>query len=202
MDYYADHGCRGIGELTANLPFDDPLMENLFRHAESRGLPVLFHIAPGNYGYYGIRDRLGLPLLDGALRRFPGLTFIGHSQPFWAEISGGLTEAECNSYPTGSVAEGGALVRLLRECPNLHADLSAGSGFNAVSRDAGFGYAFMHEFQDRLLFGTDVCDPRTETPLPGYLQAAVEGGLLSAEAFEKIAHRNAERLLKLDDIPA
>ena len=34
LEYYRDRGCPGVGEVCANLPFDDPLVENLFRHAE------------------------------------------------------------------------------------------------------------------------------------------------------------------------
>lgn len=197
MRYYIERGCKGIGEVCANLPFDDPLMENLFRHAQANGLPLIFHIAPGHYGYYGIRDHLGLPLLEGALRKFPDLKFLGHSQPFWAEISGDLTEDQRNSYPSGKVTTGGAVVRLMRQYPNLYGDLSAGSGHNAVSRDPDFGYAFMTEFQDRLFFGTDVCDPRNETPLVEFLNQAVEGGHISREVYEKIGWKNAEQLLGL-----
>jgi len=197
MQYYKDRGCKGIGEVSANLPFDDPLMENLFKHAQANELSITFHIAPEQGGYYGIVDHLGLPLLEGALGKFPDLKFFGHSQPFWAEISGDLKEEERNTYPKGEVAEGGAVVRLMREHSNLYGDMSAGSGHNAVSRDPEFGYAFMTEFQDRLLFGTDVCDPRNETPLIGFLNEAVEQAHISREAYEKIGWKNAEQLLGL-----
>ena len=197
MDHYKAQGCRGIGEITANLPFDDPLMENLFHHAELKQLPVIFHIAPSHYGYYGIRDGLHLPGLEGALQKFPNLIFIGHSQPFWAEIGGDLTAEQRNSYPTGPVAEGGTLVRLLRSYPNLWADLSAGSGFNAVSRDPEFGFHFFDEFQDRLMFGTDVCDIRNEVKLPDYLKTSLAANKISQSVFNKIAHENAHRLLNL-----
>jgi predicted TIM-barrel fold metal-dependent hydrolase len=199
MRHYKARGCKGIGEVTCNLPFDDPYMENLFRHAEANELPLTFHIAPQQGHYYGIIDRLGLPLLEGALRKFPGLRFLGHSQPFWAEISGDLTEADRSGYPKGEVAPGGAVVRLMREYPNLLGDLSpaAGSGYNAISRDRDFGYAFLEEFQDRLFFGTDVCDPRNEMDLIPFLNEAVEKGCISRECYEKIGWRNAEALLGL-----
>lgn len=197
MRYYKEQGCKGIGEVCANLPFDDPLMENLFKHAELNQLPLTFHIAPQQGGYYGIVDHLGLPLLEGALRKFPDLIFLGHSQPFWAEISGDLTEQNRNTYPKGPVVEGGATVRLFREYPNLYGDLSpaAGSGFNAIARDPEFGYAFMEEFQDRLFFATDICDPRNELTLIDYLNDAVAEGAISQQAYEKICYKNAEKLL-------
>jgi uncharacterized protein len=199
MRYYQERGCKGIGEVCANLRFDDPLMDNFFKHAEVCGLPITFHLAPGDYGYYGIREDLGLPGLDVALRKFPNLTIIGHSQPFWAEISGDVTEEIRNSYPKGPVVEGGALVRLLRTHPNLYGDLSPaqGSGYNAIARDPAFGYAFLEEFQDRLLFGTDICDPRDGLHLIGHLNEAVAQGHISRTAYEKIGWQNAEKLLGL-----
>lgn len=199
MRFYKERGCKGLGEICANLAFDDPLVENLFKHAEAEQLPVLFHMGPQLGGCYGLVDRLGLPLLEGALRKFPDLTFVGHSQPFWAEISGDLTEENRNSYPKGPVTEGGATVRLLREYPNLYGDLSpaAGSGFNAISRDPAFGYAFLEEFQDRLLFGTDICDPRNQLTLFDFLNQAVANGDISRDCYEKVCYRNAERLLQI-----
>jgi len=197
MRYWKARGFKGIGEVCAVLRFGDPLMENLFRHAEANGLPLTFHIAPTAVGHYGILDDLGLPGLAGALARFPGLTFLGHSQPFWSEISGDNTDAIRNTYPKGKVAPGGAVVRLMREHANLWGDLSpaAGSGYNAISRDPDFGYAFLEEFQDRLLFATDICDPRNQLTLIGFLNEAVGKGRITPAAYEKIAYRNAERLL-------
>jgi predicted TIM-barrel fold metal-dependent hydrolase len=197
MRYWKERGCKGIGEVCASLRFDDPLMENLFRHAQENELPLTFHIAPKMGGYYGIVDDLGLPGLGGALRKFPRLNFLGHSQPFWAEISGDLTEEKRNSYPKGNVAPGGATVRLFRAHRNLYGDLSpaAGSGYNAIHRDPDFGYAFLEEFQDRLLFGTDICDPRNKLDLIPFLNQAVEKGRISRAAYEKICYKNAEKIL-------
>ncbi len=199
MKYYMERGCRGIGEVTANLPFDHPLMENMFKHAQVCGLPIIFHISPRQDFSYGIVDHLGLPLLEGALQKFPELTFLGHSQPFWSEISGDLREEERNGYPEGKVAPGGAVLRLMRECPNLHGDLSAGSSLNAITRDPQFSHAFMTEFQDRLYFGTDVCAPDNEhhTKLVSFLNDSVENGYIAREVYEKIAWKNAEQLLGL-----
>ena len=75
MTYYKSLGAKGIGELTANLPVDDPMMHNLFRHAEKCGLPILFHV--GQQGDdYGIVDGLGLHRIEEALQRFPKLRLI------------------------------------------------------------------------------------------------------------------------------
>ena len=199
MRFYKQHGCRGIGEVSCNLPFDDPMVENLFAHAQENGLPLLFHIGYQRGGCYGLVDHLGLPLLERALRKFPDLRFIGHSQPFWAEISADVTDETRRGYPDGPVTPG-RLVHLMRSYPNLHADLSpatGGSGFNAIRRDPDFGFAFMEEFQDRLLFATDFAGPATNMDLVPYLNDALAEGRLSQEAYDKITHENAEKLLDI-----
>ena len=201
MRFYKEHGARGIGELSCNVPFDDPYLENLFHHAQANELPVLFHIGFQKGGCYGLIDDLGLPRLENALRKFPDLRFIGHSQPFWAEISSDVTEESRRGYPKGPVTPGRVL-ELLRRYPNLYADLSpanGGSGFNAIRRDPEFGYAFLEEFQDRLLFATDLAGPTSseEMTLVPYLNEAAAVGSISQTAYEKIAHGNAERLLGL-----
>ena len=75
----------------------------------------------------------------------------------------------------------------LEEYPNLYADLSAGSALNALSRDRAFSAAFLAEFQDKLLFGRDYFDTR----LMDFLLEMD----LPATVFDKIAWRNAQRLL-------
>jgi predicted TIM-barrel fold metal-dependent hydrolase len=194
---YVDLGCRGVGEVTTNLPFDDPFMVNLFAHCEAANLPLVFHIAPEVGGYYGLVDDLHLPRLEEMLKRFPKLRFLGHSPAFWSEISGDVTADNRNDYPIGPVAPGGRLPELFARYPNLYGDLSADSGFNAISRDPAFGYRFLEVYQDRLLFGTDICYPGQKLPLVAYLCSAVEQGNISPGAFAKIAWKNADRLLGL-----
>jgi len=173
LECYKSLGCKGIGEVTTNLPFDDPLVENLFRHCEAAALPLVFHVSPRVGGFYGLVDDLGLPGLEKALARFPKLPFLGHSQAFWAEISADASEENRTGYPKGP------------------------SGYNAISRDPTFGYRFLSEFQDRLLFGTDLLRPGQELPQVSYLKSAIEQGHISREVYAKIAWRNADRLLGL-----
>jgi len=196
LTYYKEVGCKGVGEICANLPFDDPRVENLFRQCEAFGMPVDFHVGPQVGNCYGLVDDPGLPRLEGALKKFPNLLFFGHSQPFWAEI-GPVAVEDRNRYPKGKVLQGGRVPELLRRYPNLYGDLSAGSGFNAVSRDPEFGYEFFETFQDRLFFGTDICAPHNDTPLVGFLRDAADTGKISREAFKKITWRNADRVLGL-----
>lgn len=197
LTYYKEQGCRGVGELTANLPITDPMVLNFFEHCQACRMPVLFHLAPHAGGCYGLIDQLHLPGLERCLKLFPDLTFIGHSQPFWAEISGDLIETERNIYPTGPVVEGGAVPRLLRKYPNLYADISANSGYNALTRDAAFGPDFATEFHDRLLMATDTCSPKNDFQHAALLRGWKQQGLLSEDAFEDIAWRNANRILDL-----
>jgi predicted TIM-barrel fold metal-dependent hydrolase len=194
FEFYKGQGCKGVGEVCTNLPFNDPLLENFFAHAEACELPLTFHIATQVGGIYGIVDELGLPLLEGALRKFPKLTFLGHSQAFWSHISADVNEGNWGGYPEGKVTPG-RIVQLMREYPNLCGDMSAGSGWNAVARDPEFGYAFMAEFQDRLFFGTDICQPTNNMPLVPFFNEAHDKGCISQEVYEKIGWKNAEKLL-------
>jgi len=196
MQHYADAGCKGIGEYQTCLAFDDPLNINLFGQAGETGLFVTFHVAPEPRGYYGCYDALGLPFLENALKACPDTIFLGHSQPFWSEISTDVTHRTRRYYPEGKVTPG-RVVELMRAYPNLHGDLSAGSGHNAISRDPEFGYAFLEEFQDRLYFGTDITSVDYEPPQIEYFARIKAEARVSDEAFEKITWRNAVRLLKL-----
>ena len=100
-------------------------------------------------------------------------------------------------YPTGPVTEGGRLVELLRRYPNFCGDISAGSGNTALTRDPEFGYWFMEEFQDQLLYGSDLCWPDQQVPQTATLKNALAAAKISQQAFDKIGRGNAERLLGL-----
>ena len=195
MEYYKSLGAKGLGELTTNLPVDDPLMQNLFYHAEKCCLPILFHV--GQQGNdYGIVDDLGLPKLEATLKRFPNLKLIGHSQKWWAEISGDCNAENRNGYPKGPVTPGGRIVELLRNYPNLYGDLSAGSGGNAIMRDPAFGYQFLEEFQDKLFFGVDYCAITNYMELSHYLDEGVENGYIRQKTYNKICRENLLALLE------
>lgn len=197
LEAYKELGCKGIGEYVPNIEFDDPLNMNVFRQAEETGLPIIFHIAPGRGGCYGCIDEIGLPRLEKVLKAFPELVFLGHSQPFWSEISADAGDDDRNSYPKGPVTPG-RVVELMRRYPNLHGDLSAGSGYNAISRDVEFGLKFMEEFSDRLYFGTDIAYDPQDLPVVDYFKRLKESNLLPEQAYENITWRNACRLLGID----
>jgi len=199
LEYYKSLGAVALGEFTANLWWDDPRVQNLLRGCEKVGFPVTFHIATREFNTYGLITEPGLGGLERALQRFPDLIFLGHSQGFWSEV-GPNPGAERGGYPKGKVEEGGAVPRLMRAYPNLWGDLSAGSGYNAISRDPEWGYAFLEEFQDRLVFGLDLCLPDNVKGLRQipFLKEAAENGKISRATFDKIMGGNAIRLLNLE----
>lgn len=196
--FYKERGARGVGEVCANLYFDDPLVLNLFSHCQACDLPLTFHIAPGIGGTYGLADDYGLPRLEKVLKLFPDLKFFGHSQCFWSGISADVTEKTWTGYPTGKVTPG-RVVELMENYPNLYGDMSAGSGYNAITRDPEFGYWFLEKFQDRLFYATDICDPANDQAeffgFSAWLDTALATGRLGRVAYEKICWKNAEKVL-------
>ena len=198
LSYYRGQGCKGVGEVTANLSILDPRVQNLFHAAEVNDLPLTFHLAPFEGNLYGLIDNDGLPGLEMSLRRFPKLKFFGHSQTFWAEMAARPTLIDRLGYPKGKITEEGAIPRLMRRYDNLYGDLSAGSGCNALARDPEYAVKFLNEFQDRLFFGTDICCPdNLATPLVDFLLDLRKNGKISETVFQKVARENAVRVLGL-----
>jgi predicted TIM-barrel fold metal-dependent hydrolase len=80
---------------------------------------------------------------------------LGHAPGFWREISEDA-DLEPLAYPAGKPIVGrGRLLRFLDQYPNLSCDLSAGSGYTALSRDLEFTRKFLIDYQDRVFFGRD-----------------------------------------------
>ena len=187
------HGIRLASELKVRLLFDDPDSIRLYHFCGEQKLPITIHLDyPIDHGgssyprpnwWYGG----SLDAFERALGECPETAFIGHAPGFWAHISGDdLATREV--YPAGKVLPGGRVPEILRQYPNLYADLSAGSALNALARDRAFSAAFLVEFQDKLLFGRDYFDTR----LMDFLLELD----LPAAVFEKIAWRNAQGLLE------
>jgi hypothetical protein len=197
LNEYRDNGCRGLGELTANLYFDDPLCVNLFHHCGKAGLPIIFHLYNKFGGSYGLVDDIKLPRLEKVLKECPETIFIGHAMAFWAEISADVKEETRGGYPAGEIRSEGKLQELLRNYQNLYGDLSAGSGYNAITRDMGYGYKFLEKFQDQLLFGTDICHVVQESPIVDYFRNGLKEGKILKIAYNKITEENAKRVFKL-----
>ena len=210
LRYYRDKGCKGLGEVMLNLPVMHPMVQNLFRHAEDVGLPVTFDGSDQVGGDFGLYDDPGLPQLEHTLQRFPKLIMLGHGGVFWSEISRLDTPAQRKTVfrhdgaqvglqpPTGPINEEGVVPKLLRTYPNLYGDLSDPYPHCALARDSDFGPAFLTEFQDRLLFGTDICHFGMPFPMVDLLLEWRDTKKISEEVFNKIARGNAVKLLDLE----
>lgn len=199
LRWYRDKGCRGLGEIACNLPFTDGRVQALFKAAEEVGFPVTFHMAPFAENNFGLVDEDGLPGLELSLRRYPQLRFFGHSQAFWAELEQNLGPDRRFGNPAGQIQNEGRVQELMRKYPNLCGDLSAWSGYNALARDRAYAAKFLTEFQDRLLFGLDICSPEAERKsprqLPALLRDMLASGEISETVFNKVARENAIRIL-------
>lgn len=185
------YGVRVCGELKLRMMYDTPDALRLYRFCGEKGLPVTVHLdyefdtghryPRPNWWYGG-----PIEAFERAVRACPETNFLGHAPGFWAHISGD-DQYDKEPYPKGKVMPGGKLVTMFRELPNLHADLSAGSGLNAFKRDPEFGKDFLLEFQERLLYARDYFDNGHQE----FLNALG----LPGEVLEKIYHLNAERLV-------
>ena len=198
LSWYKELGAKGCGEITANMYADDPKIDNLFSHCEELDMPIIIHIAPVLGRSYGIVDELGLPRLEKMLKKHPNLKVLGHSQPFWAEMSADITQETRGQYPKGKVTEG-RIAQLMREYGNLYCDISAGSGANAFMRDPEYAAKFMEEFADRMYYGCDQClkSNKDSYAFNAFLEKMLDDGMLSGENYGKIVRYNAEKLLGL-----
>ena len=185
------YGVRVYGELKLRMMYDNPDALRMFRFCGEKGLPVIVHIdyefetgrkyPRPNWWYGG-----GIDAFERAIRACPATIFLGHGPGFWAHISND-DQFDKVAYPTGKVVPGGKLIQMLRRYPNLYADLSGGSGLNALKRDPEFAGEFLIEFQDRLLYGRDYFDNSH--------QEFLNSLGLSQEVLSKIYAGNALKLV-------
>jgi predicted TIM-barrel fold metal-dependent hydrolase len=195
LEHYKKLGCRGVGEVMPNLPWENPMLQNLLKCTEKAGLPLLFDMTGYLGRSYGIYDDPGMPQLERCLDRYPDLIFIGHGPAFWAEISVLKDPSDRLGYPKYPIISEGKVAELMRKYPNLWVDLSAGSGANAMMRDMDYAGCFMREFHERILFGIDICYYDQYIPQPQILKDLLKNGSLTQEMFDLIARKNAYRLL-------
>ena len=208
LEYYKNKGCKGVGEVMPNLPLMHPLVQNLFYSAEKVGLPIVFDGSDQLSGDFGLYDDPGLPQLEHTLQRFKTLKIFGHGPLFWAELGKLKTPGErsfvftfdgldqVGRCPEGDIEEGVVPV-LLRRYENLNCDLSDGTPIAALSRDMEFTAKFLKEFQDRLFFGTDLCNINQDVPNLRFFKKILENGIISQEIFDKITYKNAAKLLDI-----
>ena len=182
---YRDEGCAGFGEHKPGARFDHPGSMNIYAVCDEFGWPLLYHRSGA---INADDDRFSA--FEELVRTFPNVSFIGHAC-WWNFISADPEVAK--GYPTGKVIPGGRIDYFFETYPNVYGDLSAHSGYNALSRDVEFARGFVERNKQRLLFGTDYLTPGQETPIVDFLRNFG----MSRDAFEAISEGNARRLLKL-----
>ncbi|MFI3226278.1 MAG: amidohydrolase family protein [Clostridia bacterium] len=195
LEKYKKMGAVGVGEVAIPMRFDDPRFDHMLDCCQSLEMPIMTHMN-STLTNKGIVDEPGLILLERALKKYPKLVYIGHSQPFWSEIDLCDGNTDRDGYNSGPV-KAGRLVDLLSNYENLYGDLSANSGGNAIMRDPDFGNAFLEKFQDKLMYGTDTLSTNLHYPLGAYLDSLLAQNKLTRETYAKICRYNIVKLLDL-----
>jgi len=188
---YLDLGGIIIGEQKFGLDLDSPESQILYALAAEYQVPILMHLQHGTYN-------LGFEKLPKMLEKFPKTIFIGHAQTWWANIDKNHTDQKV-LYPKGKVTAGGLTDRYLADYPNMFADMSAGSGLNALTRDEDHTRGFLDRHQDKILYGSD-CDDRVGSgpACQGSQTIAAIRKLAPNKAAErKILYENSKKLFRL-----
>jgi hypothetical protein len=129
-----------------------------------------------------------LPDFDGLemrLSQFPQISFIAHAWLFWSNIDGNYSRYR--NLEKGRIRSQGIIWDLLRMYSNLYCDISAGSGWNALTRDKKVAKEFLENFSEKILFGTDNTDL-------DYIDL-IKSFKLSKSKEEAIFFRNSEKLI-------
>lgn len=164
-----EQGVRVCGEVKLQLNYDVPCMLEIFQLCEQYALPVVLHMDTDTKWWYGG----GIDMLEHVLRQCPNTVFLGHAPGFWGNFgqnSDGVQNVET----------------LLRKYKNLYCDISANSGYRALSRDACYTRAFLETFADRVVYGRDMFE--------NIHKELLDSLDLDKNIIEMICGTNAERL--------
>ncbi len=149
LEKWLKRGALGIGESKFKLECDSAPMQKIYEVASEFEVPVLLHFEHKAYN-------TGFERFHKMLEKYPKVNFIGHAQTWWGNIDANHQQEVM--YPKGPVKAGGLTDRYLADYPNMFADLSAGSGKNALSRDEKHAIGFLERHQDKICLGTDCAD--------------------------------------------
>lgn len=190
IEKYLKKGAKIIGELKFGLEADSKSMQKIYRLAEEYDVPVLLHWQYQMYTY-------GYENFHKVLEKFPKVKFIGHAQSWWANIDKKHTD-QAVLYPSGKVTAGGITDRLLSNYANMYADMSAGSGLNALRRDEEHARGFLARHQDKLLYGSDCDDTKGAGEACSGMQQIHKIKELSSPAIaRKIFYENSKKLFRI-----
>jgi predicted TIM-barrel fold metal-dependent hydrolase len=192
IEKYLKLGAIGIGEQKFAVQCDSPESFKLYDVAKAHGVPILLHFQTNTYN-------LGYERFYQVLEKYPTVNFIAHAQATWGNID--AKHDQSVNYPTGKVTPGGLTDQWLTRYPNFFADLSAGSGLNAFTRDEEHGAAFFDRHQDKLLYGSDCQDPtgkpEDKNCCGSKMLALIEKLVPDAAVRAKLHAGNAKRVFKI-----
>jgi predicted TIM-barrel fold metal-dependent hydrolase len=179
-----------IGEQKFDVECDSAHSQKLYELAAAYNVPILMHFQHKTYNR-------GYERLHTMLAKYPKTNFIGHAQAFWGNIDK-LHDQNVN-YPKGKITPGGITDRYLSDYPNMYADMSAGSGLLALTRDEEHTTGFFDRHQDKILYGSDCADHLGRGPgCQGAQTIAMIRKLSPTKAVErKILWENSKRLFRL-----
>ena len=188
---FLKRGAILIGEQKFGVPCDAPVMQRIYEIAQAHDVPVLMHWQFDTYNH-------GFDRFHRMLAKYPKVTFLGHAQTWWANVDRNHAD-QTVLYPKGPVTRGGLTDRYLSDYPNMFADMSAGSGLNALSRDEAFTRDFLARHQDKLVYGSDCSDADGGGPkCTGGQTIALIRRLAPSKAVErKLLYENARKLFRL-----
>lgn len=191
IEKYLKMGAIGIAEQKFPVDCDSKHMQLIADIAKEYKVPVLMHFQHETYNFH-------IERFHNMLKKYPAVNFIGHAQTFWSNIS--KTDDQATLYPKTKVTPGGITDRLLSDYPNMYADLSAGSGFNAFARDPDHGREFIKRHQDKLIYGSDCSDSDGQGVKCSGAQQIQQMRDLSGNnsaILHKLFHRNAEKVFRV-----
>lgn len=183
-------GACMIAEQKFDVACDSAHSRRLYELAAAYRVPILLHFQHETYNR-------GYERFHTMLEKHPKTVFIGHAQTFWGNID--QKHQPKDLYPKGLITPGGLTDRYLADYPNLFADMSAGSGLNALTRDEAHTTAFFDRHQNKILYGSDCVDHLGRGPgCQGAQTIAMIRKLAPSKAVErKILFGNAKQLFRL-----
>lgn len=191
IEKYLKMGAKLIAEQKFGVECDSDASQDLYRLAQDYGVPVLLHFQHGTYN-------LGYERFPRMLEKFPKVNFLGHAQTVWANIDKDHSDQK-NLYPKTKVTPGGLTDVYLKTYPNFFADMSAGSGLNALIRDEEHTKWFLERHQDKILYGSDCADTIGRGPGCQGAQTLAALRRLSPNkaALRKILFENSKKMFRL-----
>ena len=190
IEKYLKQGACIIAEQKFAVECDSAHSQRLYELAAAYNVPILLHFQHLTYN-------LGYDRFHQMLEKFPRTNFIGHAQAFWGNIDKNHDPKQ--NYPKGPVTPGGLTDRYLADYPNMFADMSAGSGLNALTRDEEHTRGFLTRHQDKILYGSDCNDHFGRGPgcQGAGTIAAIRRLAPNPAAIRKILFENSRKLFRL-----